>query len=163
MPPQTPYSNDLGNLEPISAMRDAVGRIHALTAAWTPAQFARSYAPGKWDARTLLIHLAQTELALGGRARFAVATPNYVSQGFDQDAWIVKEAGPNGPDARIALDAFVALNAMNRAFFASLSAAERATTFTHPEYGALTVDWVLHQMAGHVIHHLRHFETIAGM
>ena len=32
--------------------------------------FDRPYAPGKWTARQVLIHLAQTELALGTRTRF---------------------------------------------------------------------------------------------
>jgi hypothetical protein len=60
-----------------------------------------------------------------------------------------------------ALDAFVALVTMNRAFFGLLSAADRAATLTHPEYGALTVDWILHQLAGHQIHHLAQVEQIA--
>ena len=61
-----------------------------------------------------------------------------------------------------ALDAFKSLVAMNRALFASLSPADRATPFSHPEYGALTVDWVIHQMAGHQIHHLKQLEAIAA-
>jgi hypothetical protein len=50
---------------------------------------------------------------------------------------------------------------MNRAFFAGLSPADLATTLSHPEYGALTVDWILHQLAGHQIHHLAQLEQIA--
>jgi hypothetical protein len=42
-----------------------------------------------------------------------------------------------------------------------ISAADRATAFSHPEYGALTVDWIVHQMAGHVIHHLKQLEEIS--
>jgi hypothetical protein len=43
-----------------------------------------------------------------------------------------------------------------------LSAADRATPFSHPEYGALTIDWIIHQMAGHGIHHLKQLESIAS-
>ena len=43
---------------------------------------------------------------------------------------------------------------MNIALFASLSDADRAISLSHPEYGSLTVDWIIHQMAGHQIHHL---------
>jgi hypothetical protein len=50
---------------------------------------------------------------------------------------------------------------MNRAFFDGLSPAERATTLSHPEYGALTVDWILEQLAGHQLHHLAQIEQIA--
>jgi hypothetical protein len=158
MAPQTPYTNDLGDREPVAAMRDAVGRIQSLVTGWTPAQFARSYAPGKWTAQQILTHLAQTELALGARARMALATPNYAAQAFNQDAWMERELSLGGRDAA---DALVALNTMNRALFGSLSDADRATPFSHPEYGALTVDWLIHQMAGHVIHHVAQIETIA--
>jgi hypothetical protein len=67
-------------------------------------QFERSYAPGKWDARQILIHLAQSELALGYRVRMALTTPAYEAQAFDQDTWIARESKTGGPDA---LDAFL--------------------------------------------------------
>jgi len=129
-----------------------------MAGAWSPADFERSYAPGKWSARQILTHLAQTELAVGTRARMALTTPNYVAQFFDQDKWIARESTTSGRDA---LDAFLALAAMNRALFASLSPADRATTFSHPEYGSVDVDWILHMMAGHQIHHLKQLEAIA--
>jgi hypothetical protein len=154
-----PYAADLGTREPIAAMRETVDRIASLVAHWTPAQFERTYAPGKWTARQILTHLAQTELALGTRARMALATPNYASQAFDQDRWMVRESALGGSDAVAAL---VAVNAMNRALFSALTDADRATAFTHPEYGALTVDWVMQQMAGHLRHHLVQIEQIAA-
>jgi len=171
MAPQTPYTADLGERAPLAAIADTSARLRELLAGWSPAQFERTYAPGKWTARQILIHLAQTELALGNRARMALATPDYVAQAFDQDAWMGKEAGgaggagragtESGVSARVALDALVSLSAMNYALFASLSAEDRATPFSHPEYGALTVDWLIHQMAGHGIHHLRQLDEIA--
>jgi hypothetical protein len=163
--PQTPYSADLGDRDPVAAMADAVGRISALVANWTPAQFERSYAPGKWSARTILIHLAESEIALGNRARMALAKPGYTAQAFDQDQWIAVEGrsgGSRGASGPVALQALAAMNAFNRALFGSLSESQRATPFTHPEYGALTVDWLIHQMGGHLLHHVVHFETIAA-
>lgn len=158
MAPQTPYTDDLGGREPLAAMRETAARIGALVAGWTPAQFERTYAPGKWNARQILTHLAQTELALGNRARMALATPNYAAQAFDQDRWMLREAALGGREAAAAL---VATNAMNHALFSGLSAGDRAIGFTHPEYGALTVDWLIHQMAGHLLHHLSQLEKIA--
>jgi len=159
MPVQTPYSKDLGERDPLVALRETPERIRAITGSWLPARLERSYAPGKWSARQILIHLAQTELALGNRARMALSTPNYVAQAFDQDRWIGRDAALSGKDA---LDAFVAMSAMNRSLFASLSPADRAVTLSHPEYGALTVDWIIHQIAGHQIHHLKQLEQIAS-
>lgn len=157
MTPTTPYSADLGTLDPIAAMADTLARFRTLTSRWSPEDFSKTYAPGKWTARQLLIHLAHSELALGTRARLALTTPSYVAQAFDQDGWMARESHT---DEREALEAFLAVAAMNRSLFASLSMAERAIPFTHPEYGAISIDWLIHQMAGHQIHHLRQMETI---
>jgi len=177
MTPTTPYTADLGDREPLEAMRTAVERLRQMTSSWSPAQFERTYAPGKWTARQIFIHLAQTELALGNRARMALSTPQYQAQSFDQDRWMAIE-GSSRPDrlsspklgdsepseggnGTAAVEALVAMNTMNRALFGSLSTADRATAFSHPEYGALTVDWIVHQMAGHLLHHLAQLEIIA--
>ena len=159
MPPTTPYTDDLAARDPLEALGDTPSKIRALTERWTLAQFDRTYAPGKWTARQILIHLAQTEMALGARARMALCTTPYTSQPFDQNAWMARDAAIGGEVAR---NAFVAMSAMNLALFASLSPTDRATAFTHPEYGPISVDWLIHQMAGHQIHHLRHFEVIAA-
>src|SRR5262245_58243292 len=158
MPPQTPYTRDLGEREPIEAIRASTDRCRRLLSGWSPVQFERAYAPGKWTARQILIHLAQSELAFGTRARMALSTPNYAAQAFNQDEWMAKEQQLAGKEA---LDALLALMTMNRTFFDGLSAADLATTLSHPEYGALTVDWILHQLAGHQIHHLVQLEQIA--
>ena len=158
MAPQTPYTADLDNREPLSAMRDSLVTIRALVRDWRPEQFERSYAPGKWSARQLLTHLAQSEIALGYRARMTLTAPGYAAQPFDQDAWMGRETATSGHDA---LDGFLGAAALNVALFASLSDADRAITLSHPEYGSLTVDWIIHQMAGHQIHHLRQLEAIA--
>jgi len=159
MAPTTPYTDDLAGREPIAAMRDSLARFRALLGSWSPRDFDRSYAPGKWSARQVLVHLAQTELALGSRARLALTTPGYVAQAFDQDQWMARESTLGAGEA---LDALIGVGAMNAAFFASLSPADRALTFSHPEYGAISIDWLVHQMAGHQIHHLRQLERIAA-
>jgi hypothetical protein len=160
MAPQTPYTDDLGGRDPIAAIRDSLSRIGALGAGWTPPQFERSYAPGKWSARQILTHLAQSELAFGTRARMALAAPNrdYVAQPFNQDEWMARESALGG---REALNALAALGAMNLLLYASLPADGRAAAFSHPEYGSLTVDWLIHQSAGHLIHHLKQLEAIS--
>jgi hypothetical protein len=157
MAPITNYSRDLGDREPLAAMRDSIARLTALTRGWTADDFERPYAPGKWTARLVVIHLAQTELALGVRARMALATPNYTAQNFDQNIWLDREAALNGADAMAAL---AAISRMNVTLFETLSAADRETAMAHPEYGSITVDWIIHTIAGHQIHHLAQLVSI---
>jgi DinB family protein len=158
--PTTPYSAQLGDRDPIAAMRETAEYVRRLTASWTAAQFEQSYAPGKWTARQILTHLAQAELAFGTRARMALTTRDYVAQPFDQDVWMAREASLG---ARDATDAFLALTGMNAALYGSLSAADRQSPLMHPEYGALTVDWIIHQSAGHQIHHVKQLEQVGGI
>jgi hypothetical protein len=155
--PTTPYTSDLGNRDPLTALRDTPERVRVLAAKGGADWFERSYDAGTWSARQILIHLAQGEMAIGTRARFALATPAYVAQPFEQDVWMTRESGMIGPEA---LAAFLAMARMNVVFFEGLSADDRAISLSHPDYGALTVDWILHHMAGHQIHHLQQLERI---
>src|SRR5438105_4922698 len=151
----TPYSKYLGDREPIAALRETAARIAALTAGWSPAQFERSAGPGKWTARQILAHLAHIELAFGTRARMALTTPGYVVQPFDQDLWMEHESAASGRDAA---DAFVALSRLNVSLFQSLSADQIATPISHPEQGPITVEWIIHTLAGHQVSHLGQIE-----
>ena len=156
--PVTPYTNDLAGRDPLIAIADTIERVRALARAWSADRFERSYAPGKWSARQLLIHLAQIEMGLGCRMRLALTTADYVAQPWDQDRWMGIETHLDGRDA---LDAFAALARMNLVFFKGLTPAQRATSFSHPEYGSLTVDWIIHHLAGHQLHHLAQLDRIA--
>ena len=157
MAPQTPYTAALGDRDPIAAMQQTPEQIRALTAGWTPSQFERSCAPGKWSARLILVHLAQTELALGTRVRMALTTRDYVAQSLEQDRWLPLDSHITGTEAT---DTFVAIARLNCAAFAALTREDRATPLSHPEYGALTVDWIIHQLAGHQIHHRAQLEIV---
>jgi NAD-specific glutamate dehydrogenase len=157
--PATLYADDLGDRDPVAAMRETSARIEQLAATWSASRWDASYAAGKWSARQVVTHLAQSEMALGARVRMALVTPNYVAQNFSQNEWLAREPGLGAQDA---LAAFLAMGRMNRALFDTLSEADRAIGLSHPLYGAFNIDWVIHQMAGHQIHHLRHLEQIAG-
>lgn len=140
-------------------MREAAAKIAAITAGWSENDFARSTAPGKWTARQLLAHLAHVEITFANRARMALTTPGYVVQPFDQDRWMEREGPVSGRDAA---DAFLAVSRMNLALFSSLSRADLETPLSHPEQGDITVEWLLHTLAGHQLGHLRQIEEIAG-
>ena len=154
-----PYGSDLGDRDPITALAETPGQIRSIVERWSEGDFERSYAAGKWSARKILAHLAQTELALTARARFALTIDNYQAQSFDQDQWMPLD---EHVDARTALDTYTTLRRMNLAMWRGLSDAQMKRSFFHPDFGELHVAWILAQMAGHDIHHLRHFEQIAA-
>ena len=119
--------------------------------------FERSYAAGKWSARKLLAHLAQTEVVLGTRARYALTTPGYQAQSFDQDVWMPFD---ERIDARTGLEVYTSVRRMNLSMWRGLSGEQKNRPFYHPDFGELNVGWIAAQMAGHDIHHLKQFEEI---
>ena len=154
-----PYATDLGGRDAIEALDDTPARIAGAVSGWTSAQFERTYAPGKWTIRQILCHLAQAELALGTRVRFALTEADYVAQPFAQDEWLRLDGSLDGPTA---LAVYTTLRVMNLAMFRALSPDQFDREFSHPEYGALAVRWVANQMAGHDIHHLKQIGSIAA-
>ena len=143
----------------MQALAETPGQIRTIVERWTDADFERSYATGKWSARKLLAHLAQTELALTTRARFALTTDNYQAQSFDQDQWMPLD---EHVDARTALDTYTTLRRMNLAMWRGLTDAQMNRPFFHPDFGELNIAWIAAQMAGHDIHHLKQFQQIAA-
>ena len=152
-----PYAADLGDRAPLDALAYTPDRIRQLVERWSDEEFERPYAEGKWTARQVLLHLAQTELALTTRARFALSEESYQAQSFSQDAWMPLDAHAS---ARTALDAYTSLRQFNLAMWRALTPDQRERRFAHPEYGTLSVWWIAAQIAGHDIHHLEQLEQI---
>ncbi len=54
---------------------------------WAAKESSANPAPGKWNAREIVCHLADTELVFAFRLRQAIAEPDHIVQPFDQDKW----------------------------------------------------------------------------
>lgn len=152
-----PYAAALGSLDPITALSQTPQKIRDLVSGWPADRWERSYAPGKWTAREIIIHLVETEMALTTRVRFALSQENYTAQPFNQDEWIKADARI---DAQTALDTYLALRRFDLLMFKALTPGQMQRPFNHPEYGALSPEWVLTQLAGHDLHHLSQLQRI---
>jgi hypothetical protein len=154
-----PYGKYVEGMDILASLEETSQRIESLLRGWTPAMFERSYAPGKWTARQLVTHLVHIDLVFSDRIRFALTTPGYAVVPFDQDDWMKIE---NATDGATAYAALTALRRMNLQFFRSLTPAQRAHRFQHPERGEIDVNWIMTALAGHDRHHLPQLETIAA-
>jgi len=152
-----PYAADLGSRDLVTSLRETPGHYEALLHHWTPDQFERTYAPGKWSARLVMIHLAQVEFIIQTRIRLALTIPDYVVQPFEQDDTLAIE---NGSDARSALAAYVALRRFGLPLLAALTPAQLATVCRHPQMGAIDVRWMVVMLAGHEQRHLGQLRSI---
>jgi hypothetical protein len=152
-----PYAPDLGDRDPVTSLRETPDRYIELLGSWTPELFERPYAPGKWTARQVLIHLAQAELMIQPRVRLALTAADYVVQPFEQDDLVALEPAV---DARTALLTYRALRQFGLPLFDALTPAQLATTCRHPQMGTLDVRWFLVMLAGHELRHLAQLQGI---
>jgi hypothetical protein len=154
-----PYSQYVGTRDPVQLLTNTVADYRNAAARLSDASWARQWQPGKWSLREIMVHVAQWEMIFGYRLACAVSMPGFAIQGADQDALMTRTAGIDGPTA---LAAFEGARGMNIAFIRSLSAADRAATVKHPEYGTLAANDLIVQMAGHAIHHLKQIQSALG-
>jgi hypothetical protein len=154
-----PYAPFLGNQNPTDVLEQTarqlakVGeRLNAANMEWRPA-------PGKWNAREILCHLADSEIAFGFRLRQTLAEKHHVIQPFDQEKW----AGMyGGLSAGSAISAFSALREWNLGLIGLTAEAGMAKKVTHPERGDMTFRTIVETMAGHDINHLQQLDVIVG-
>lgn len=152
-----PYAPDLGARDPIASLSKTPDIYRDLLGGWTPEMFERPYAPGKWTARQVLVHLAQAELMIQPRIRLALTSTDYLVQPFEQDDVLALE---RDVDATTALEMYTSLRRFALPFFRSLTPLQLAVTCSHPQMGTLDVRWFLVMLAGHELRHLRQLELL---
>jgi len=154
-----PYALFLGDRHPIEVIEQTPGTLSGLAIQLVPASMEWRPAPGKWNAREILCHLADCEIAFGFRLRQTLAETRHVIQPFDQEKW----AGTYGSlGARSALNAFSALREWNLALIGSTTPEGMAKAVTHPERGEMTFRVIVETMAGHDINHLAQLDRIVA-
>jgi uncharacterized damage-inducible protein DinB len=147
----TPYAQYVGDRDPIDVLRESFDAYRELSGRIALDLWDRPIAPGKWTIRQVLVHVVQWEMILGLRLRFALASPDYVIQPFEQDPLMTEAAVVDG---QTALAAFEAVRRMTMTFAASLTPEQRRQRTQHAERGEIDVQDILVTLAGHGVHHL---------
>ena len=154
---ENPYGKYVEGKDTVKCLEETPRLIATAVRGWSSAEFERSYAPGKWSARQLLVHLAHFEMVFATRLRFALASDDYVVRSYDQDDWM--EIEPHAT-ADTALAAYLAMRRMTLALCRTLTPEQRARPVTHPEYGRIDVEWMMTTSAGHERHHLPQLQQV---
>jgi hypothetical protein len=149
----TPYASYVEGHDPLDVLRSTLDGYRGVFARNTAEKWAAPWAPGKWTAHQLIVHVTQWELIFSTRVRMALAIPNYVVQPMEQDELLNIEAP--AVDAKMASAAFEAVRLMNINLVGALTPEQRAKKITHPERGVIDIEDLLVTMAGHAAHHLK--------
>ena len=153
-----PYASHLGDRDPLPVIAATPHRLAAQLDRLGPDGVERPYAPGKWNARQVLCHLADTEIVFAFRLRQTLAEEHHVVQPMDQEKWA---ANYDAYGARAALEVFTAVRKWNLALLAVVPPAVMSKPVTHPERGQLTFGVLVETMAGHDLNHIKQIEGIA--
>lgn len=116
-------------------------------------------APGKWSARQIVAHLADSELVSAHRMRQVIAEDSPTLMAFDQDAWASNlDYARRKP--KQSLETFRRLRAENFELLNGLpeSAFERAGN--HSERGPVTLRGLVEGMAQHAESHARQLQAL---
>lgn len=154
-----PFARFLGDRDPREVIAGTAARLRATAAALGQEGLEYHPAPGKWNARQILCHLADTEIVYGFRLRQALSEPHHVIQPFDQDAWAKHY---DAFDAGEALHLFSTVRDWNWRLIESLPAEAFTKRVSHPERGEMTLQTVVETMAGHDLNHLAQIDAIVA-
>jgi hypothetical protein len=157
--PVNPYQDQLGKADPLSEIAVAPQRMRDLVERLGSNGLERSWGPGKWNARQIICHLADVEVAFAFRIRQALAEDRHVIQPFDESTWAKPYASL---DARAAADSYVALRRWNLALLETLPKHAFSKPLNHPERGDMVFRDLIATMAGHDLNHLRQLEQISA-
>ena len=108
-------------------------------------------APGKWTAREIIHHLADSEMTSAIRLRLLVAEENATIRAYDEKVFAAK-LHYNRPIANSLL-AFQAARLATGDLLDAMTEAEFAKTGTHPEHGSYGVERWLEIYAEHAHKH----------
>jgi hypothetical protein len=152
-----PYAKVLDGQEPIAVVAETAGKLHAIAGAIGPAGWERRPAEGKWNAREIVCHLADTEIVFAMRLRQTLAEPHHVIQPFDQDAWAAQYGAY---EMGLALDVFARMREWNLQLLAAAGPEALSKPVTHPERGTMTFGTIIETMAGHDLNHIAQLEAL---
>lgn len=154
-----PYSQLLGDRDPLAVLAETQERIPAIAQSLGTEGLKRTYAPGKWTAAQVIAHLADCEIAFGFRVRQIIAEPAVGIQTFDENQWARHY---DRVDGLAAARTFQSLRAWNLALFRQLSEEELDSAAMHPERGQEKASTAIRIIAGHTLNHLAQLERIPG-
>jgi len=135
----------------VARYKDGYRAVADALAGATDAELDARPAPGKWSAREIVHHLADSEMTSAVRMRNVIATDNVAIVGYDQEVF-AKRLYYNRPIAA-SLAAFKASREATAELLDRLTEAEWAREGTHTEHGRYGMDTWLNIYSAHAHDH----------
>ncbi len=122
-------------------------------------QLDSSYRPGGWTVRQVVHHLPDSHINSYCRFRFALTEDSPAIKSYDESAWAKLPDARSAPVA-LSLSLLQALHGRWVALLRSMTDADFARTFQHPELGPFPLGKALALYAWHGDHHLAQINAL---
>jgi hypothetical protein len=146
--------------ELIEQYKDGYRAVAEAVAGATDAELDAHPAPGKWSAREIVHHLADSEMTSAIRLRLLIASDNPAIVGYDQEQF-AKRLYYDRPIAA-SLEAFKASRQTSAELLDRMSETEWLREGTHTEHGRYTVLRWLELYAAHAHEHAKQILVARG-
>ncbi len=143
-----------------------IGEIEALpeklrraVAGLSETQLDTPYRPGGWTVRQVVHHYADSHLNSYSRFRWAVTEDVPGVKTYDEAAWAELADAKTAP-VELSLALIEPLHARWALLLRSFDEAQFARKMKHPDWGEVSVEWLLGQYAWHCRHHVAHIQRL---
>jgi len=129
--------------------------VHGLSAE----QLDTPYRPGGWTVRQVVHHVPDSHLNAYIRTKWALTEQEPTIKPYDEKRW-AELADTRLTAVETSLVLLEAVHERWNHLLRTMSDADFARTFRHPEHGVQTVDWMAALYAWHGPHHVAHITSL---
>ena len=141
--------------EYLAVIESTPARIRSLVTGLTDAQLDTPYRPGGWTVRQVVHHVPDSHMNSYVRMKLAVTENQPAVKTYDEGLWAELPEAKTAPVA-MSLDLLDTLHRRWLAFLRALPESDFRKTFSHPEWGIVSLDDALGMYAWHCRHHTEH-------
>ena len=143
----------------IAAIGSFPAEIAAAAAPCRPTRLDTPYRDGGWTARQVVHHVADSHMNAYIRFKLTLTEDTPTLKPYEETRG-PKLADRKTDDPAISLGILDGVHQRLHGCCATLDAGDFTRTRTHPEHGAVTLDWLLQLYAWHGRHHIGHLELV---
>ena len=139
----------------IESLAAAPARLRTAIAGLSPQQLDTPYRPGGWTVRQVAHHVPDSHLNAYIRLKLALTEEEPTIKPYDEARWAELSDTRNTP-IEVSLTLLETLHDRWATLLRSMSPADFARTFKHPDLGAMTLNTQLRMYEWHGRHHTAH-------
>jgi len=143
----------------IDSIAATPAKLKAALSGLHDAQLDTPYRDGGWTVRQVAHHVPDSHLNAYVRFRLALTEDQPTIKPYEEARWAELADAKSAPVA-VSLALLEPLHDRWVRLLRSLTAADFARTFVHPEHGVRTLDWMLFLYAWHGRHHTAHITEL---